>query len=233
MKNEQNKQEFQEEESIDSVISTVPSALDINDPDVIKAGNYYLPYSTGFEIECVNSELFNETDFINIPNIVEVKIDADEKRFRIPSGIHGLVCLEQISKLLYTHCLFTESGIHYHIDCTDMFTLITDKVIEDNKDWILKRLDFWEYKGTYNSRDMHRNRCWVRVHNGYKTLEIRIGEMTFAYPKLFERITDANDIVRTFKYKIEAENLRTNSPILRYVEDSELDAFLTNRKIKI
>lgn len=191
---------------IDYLIKNTPNVLETHSKDVIRVGNYYLPYSTGIEIECEQSAKFNVEEFINIPNIMDVNIDKFEQRFRIPPGIKGLVCLYQISNTLSKNSLLNlDSGNHYHIDFTDSYELLSEEGINDNEEWILRELDSWEYKGTYNRRacKFNTNHNWVRFQEGFKTMEIRIGEMTFDYGLLFKRITHANHIARKLKNKID------------------------------
>jgi len=221
------------QESIDTIISTVPIALDSNRPEVIKAGEYYLPYSTGFEIECAQQPIFNKENFTNIPNILEVNVDLSEQRFRIPNGIEGLKCLYNISQQLKLNSALNDgSGIHYHIDCTDIFDDITDDNITEYKEILLMRLDQWRYKGAYNNRNMARSRCWVRVHSYCKTIEIRIGEMTFDYDLLFKRIIDANDIIRDFRAYIKKSKIIRENVSLAY-ELEDFKDVLKNRIKKI
>lgn len=226
----------EEEESINDIISKVPIALNCNRPEVIRAGEYFLPYSTGFEIECDKLPEYNKEAFTSIPNILEVRggdYKNDEQRFRIPNGIKGLNCLYNISQQLKLNsALNLGSGIHYHIDCTDIFDKITDEDIKEYKDIILARLDQWDYRGTYNDRNVARHRCWVRVHSSYKTFEFRIGEMTFEYDLLFKRIVDANDIVRDFKNYMHKKILIRENVALVY-EQEDYREILNNRTKRI
>ena len=187
----------EENGNLEQLISTIPIVLDTEDNDVRKAGRYYLPFSTGFEIETFQSKKFDVTNFTNIPNILHVQVDNDEQRFRIPKGIEGLICLFNISSQLKKNSLLDlQSGIHYHVDFTKYFDNVDDNFIEENENWILTELETWDYKGTYNSKRVSFHRCWVRFHQGYKTIEFRIGEMTFDYELLFKRIVHINKIVK-------------------------------------
>lgn len=166
----------------------------------------YLPFSIGFEIECslkTNLSIEEATNlFKDIPDIMEVIIDSSEQRFRIPNGVKGLVCLFKISKTLKeTSYLNLLSGIHYHCDCTSFYDLITRNMVESNKEWILNELDSWNYKGTYNKREINFNleHNWVRFQSCFKTMEFRIGEMTFDYEVLIKRILHIISIVKDFK----------------------------------
>lgn len=218
----------EEQESINSLIRTNPLLLDKRDSDVIKAGNYFLPYSTGFEIECSIRPDTRLGDFLHIPNLIDLDINGYEQRFRIKEGIEGLQSLKLISDTLIEKMLFNpDSGIHYHVDCTDVYHLFNDKNVQENSEWILEELDTWEYKGTYNSRKIlfTRSHNWIRFQKDFNTMEFRIGEMAFDYPTLFKRITHANDIVRRFKNTINI------APLERYEDDYE--EVIKNRIIKL
>lgn len=220
--------------SILDILKTIPTAISDSDIDAKKVSDYYLPFSIGIEFECVQADHFNLEDFKNIPNIMDISIDSGEQRFRIPSGLNGLKCLFTISMLLKKNSLLNPlSGIHYHIDCTDVYSMFSDEIVNDNSEWMLKELDSWGYKGTYNSRAIRFNggHNWIRFQPFFKTMECRIGEMTFEYDLLFKRIVHLSSIVRRFKEIVNHKYLQTNSPILLYVDD--VNKILQNRKIKI
>lgn len=196
----------EEEESINKILYLNPKVFDDIDIDVNKVADILLPFSIGIEIECDKLPTFNIEDFNNIPYILDVDIDSSEQRFRIPSGLKGLKCLYDISMMLYKNSLINvESGIHYHIDCTSFFDKITKDVLEENSKGILLELDDWEYKGTYNRREInfHMRHCWIRRQESFKTLECRIGEMTFDYKLLFLRIVHLSQIIKDLKYSCE------------------------------
>jgi len=178
----------------------------------------YLPYSTGFEIECtMNREaVFNdrirsyyETEtlhndiFRNIPNIIQVSNDTAEQRYRIPAGVKGLICLYDICNNLVKYSKINKlSGIHYHVDMTDVWYSIQSHHISLNRDWILKALESWKYTGKYNKRGVEisrYNNTWVRLNGDYRTAEIRIGEMSFDYKLLVKRIIHCNNIIKALK----------------------------------
>lgn len=215
-----------EEESIDTIIKTVPLALDSKDKSIKKLGKFYLPFSTGFEIECERKPTFNEQDFLDIPNIIEVRVDSHEQRFRIPKGIKGLICLYNISIALKKNSLLNQgSGIHYHVNFNKYYDFLTDNEINANKEWILRELDSWNYKGTYNQRNVSRGRTAVKIHSSYRTLEFRIGEMTFSYWLLFKRIVHCNAIAQ----KLATSLIRSKYPHLTYQADDIIDV-LKNRE---
>lgn len=177
--------------------------LNITNKRILSSIDEYLPYSTGFEIEChMNKDTFDIDKFKDIPNIIEVNCDSSEQRFRIPTGLNGLVCLYEICNQLKKNSLLNPgSGIHYHVDMTDCYDVLTEEVIKDNGEWILTELDTWEYKGTYNSRNCNfsSSHHWLRFQECFKTGEFRIGEMSFDYEVLVKRIIHANKIIRRLK----------------------------------
>ena len=182
-----------------------PSTLKgINNELVTDLVNYYLPYSTGFEVECNSLDNFNIKDFQNIENILDVNCDSSEKRFRIPNGLNGLICLHEICENLAKNCsLNMGSGIHYHIDMTDVWDKGVDKeFVSEINDYVIGELIKWETAKDVNSgsaRCYYNNRGWVNFQPDFKTCEIRIGEMTFDYEIILKRIIDANRIIRNVK----------------------------------
>lgn len=161
--------------------------------------NSYLPFSIGIEIECYQKESFNINSFNEIPKIMEVICDKGEQRFRIPNGINGLICLYLISQQLSFNCdLDSKSGIHYHIDMTPIYNEKGNYFTYDSR-FILEELEKWEYTGKYNRKavcppEKHEFN-WLRFQSGFKTAEIRIGEMTFDYSLLIKRIRHACYII--------------------------------------
>ncbi len=179
--------------------------LTTKDEEIIEEANKFLPFSTGFEIECNQLPNFDSSSFKIIPNILDVGIDSSEQRFRIPNGVNGLICLYNICEQLKLNSeLNPKSGIHYHIDMTAWYDIVTQSFINSNAEWILKELDSWKYDGTFNSRtcQFNTNHNWVRFQESFKTAEIRIGEMTFDYELLVKRIVHANSIIKRLKAKL-------------------------------
>ena len=231
----------------EAIYNNPKSLLSIKDKGLIKAINNYLPYSTGFEIECDYRTNYDVTCFQTIPNIMEVRNDKCEQRYRIPSGLTGLICLQDICEQLRLNSKMNmESGIHYHIDCTDWFSSITTENLKDNEEWILKELDKWEYKGTYNRREVFNGYggYWVRTNNEFSTLEIRCGEMSFDYNYIVTKIIHANLIVKNLKniifnplYKIELLNRELQelnnqiTPLI--ISDIEKKNFIKNKIIRL
>jgi hypothetical protein len=186
--------------NIEEAIYKLPLSLKgIRNDILINQINQFLPYSTGFEIECRKKSTFKSSIFEEIPNIMEVNCDNSEQRFRIPNGIKGMICLYEICKNLKKYSeLNPLSGIHYHIDMTNTFHLINQEKIDENKEWILNELDTWEdVKETNQDRNCLLDcRCYVNFQSPFKTAEIRIGAMSFDYSFIIKRIIHANEIIK-------------------------------------
>ncbi len=185
---------------IEEIIYKSPlSLLSIKDKETIDLIREYLPYSTGFEIECSVGTLYDKEAFLAIPNILNADTGGGEQRFRIPYGIKGLVCLYNISTQLKLNCeLNSGSGIHYHIDMSNYFSFLNLDYIKSQEGYILKELESWNYLGTYNPKEVRFTKGgWAGFRSNHLTLEIRIGEMTFDYELLVKRIIHCNNIVRT------------------------------------
>ena len=181
----------------EELLTKAPFVFKKNDTEAVEAASVLLTRSVGIEIECYKKdEGFNLEDFTSISNILDVNIDASEQRFRIPTGLKGFQCLYEITKALKKNsALNLGSGIHYHIDMTDVFDKIETYEEEVKKaEWILKELDSWNYTGMYNKREISNTLTWVRIQRDFKTLEFRIGEMTFDYTLMCTRILHLIDI---------------------------------------
>ena len=61
--------------------------------DKVEQGREYLPFSIGIEIECDFTQEFNMEVFKAIPYLMDSSKSIGEIRFRIPSGVQGLICL--------------------------------------------------------------------------------------------------------------------------------------------
>lgn len=210
--------------SINDIIQTAPLLLPNGDEESL-LGLFYLPYSTGFEIECDMKEGVNPLIFAEIPDIIHADINSSEQRFRIPQGLPGLRCLYNISTMMKEYGLLNEnSGIHYHIDCTECFHLFNTDFIAKHSDYVLTELDTWEYTGTYNARicEFSQRRYWTRFKESTQTMEFRIGEMTFDYELLFKRITHCNEIVRTLKNNL-YDNVEGDDKFGYYKDDYRND----------
>jgi hypothetical protein len=160
----------------------------------------FLPYDTGMEIECNTSVGTYSLNKICKEIIPEVEIDHSdyELRFRIPKGVRGLVSLYHISKILNQYCNPNpDSGNHYHVDFNDISKSSFDQLATNHSgstSWILKALISWKYIGTYNEWMVSTWKTAVKFHSKYRTLETRIGEMTFEYELLLKRIVHCQNI---------------------------------------
>ncbi len=183
--------------------------LTVRDKDKLEKIDKLLPYSTGFEIECSIKKSYKDANFEKIPFIMDVGGGEGEIRYRIPNGIKGLICLYFISEQLKLDAILNPgSGIHYHIDCGGagvlyeslkdlLYRSIHSSVIL--RDSILTELDTWNYKGTFNTRNIGEGYHYIRFNSDFHTMEFRIGEMTFDYNILIKRIYHANNIVLNVK----------------------------------
>ncbi len=217
-------------ENISDILKQYPITLDVEDNDVIEIALDLLPYSTGFEIECSPKENIDFKNYDSLGFFYKPDIGNDsEQRFRIQNGIKGLNELYNISLLLPKTMYFNpDSGIHYHVDCTDIWDKLNEKLINYLSTFILTELDTWEYSGTYNTRkcEFSEARYWTRFKTSTKTMEFRIGEMAFDYRTLVKRIIHCNSIVKKIVYYIDNEELDL-------YESIDPDYIVNNRIIKI
>lgn len=187
---------------IEGMVSSDPlSLLAIKDEKVLEYINNLIPYSTAFEIECYYGENYNVEDFKKIPDIMAVQNDSGEQRYRIPNGIKGIICVYNISRELKRNSMLNlGSGIHYHVDCTDCYSKLYRLIDpnEQHKKWILSELDKWLEGDVATSRGYG---SWFKF-NDLQTLEFRLGEMTFEYPRILRRIIHCNSMVRQFKEEV-------------------------------
>lgn len=201
--------------------------LTVKDETILNQFNNLIPYSTGFEIECDKKSSYNVLDFTTIPYIMDVNTDSSEQRYRIPNGIRGLICLFIICEQLKNNSeLNFGSGIHYHLDTTDCFDELQGIAIK-NKDWILNELDTWDLKGCTQPRtiqDKNRGNGFI-VFNSLRTFEFRIGEMSFDYEILVNRIIHANNIVKRLK-----DEINISEPTFEPVDSSLILTYLKNNK---
>lgn len=200
----------------DAVYNHPQVLLDLKNKSLLDIIDYMLPYSTGFEIEC-NSNFSSceiEDIFEKIPDIMHVSGGDSEVRFRIPNKLKGLICLQNICNLLPDYFTLNKgSGIHYHVDMTDVFDLINLDFVNTHNDYVINELIKWETAKNvtnHNAKCFYNNRGWVNFQPEFKTCEIRIGEMTFDYNVISKRIIDANRIVRHLKNQFNpSEKLKT------------------------
>jgi len=202
-----------------------------NKTNVEKVSLEYLPFSTGFEIECSKRDTFDLTAFEKIDNIMDINIDNSEQRFRIPNGYKGFICLYDISKELINNSeLNPLSGVHYHIDFTDMFDDIRNntRILDEIEEQILSELDTWGYDGKFNSRKISTAHNYIRMNSQFKTFEFRIGEMTFDYALLAKRIIHCNQLSLLIKnaYKFGSNQISK-------LDKEEITEILTNRIINL
>ena len=220
-------------EMLEGLCRSNPLALLLlSDPTEVAYINSLLPYSTGFEIECNKKLTYDIVNFKRIPTLLDIDIDSSEQRYRIMNGINGFICLYLIcNQLKLNSTLNLGSGIHYHIDCRDLFERnsidnILDLISWSNKNGlyniILSELDKWEYKGKYNARNISTGTTWIRLSH-WKTFEFRLGEMSFDYEILAKRIIHANQLTRLVKDE-------AKMPMITY-PTFQKDAFLNYLKL--
>jgi hypothetical protein len=195
--------------NVRGLIQLAPSLLlNQRDNKVVKSvANSILRWDTGLEIECEDSFrrfAYNERDAASKQEVrfaKDMNHGSDEKRWRIPTGVEGLVCLSDISGFLTKYCYpNTRSGIHYHIDCTEIkdWDKFTNFCL--GQSWMLDAIKHWGYTGKYNSWKISINKEAIKIHEDYKTIEFRIGEMTFDYQLLLKRISNCQNIINRLKY---------------------------------
>jgi hypothetical protein len=198
-------------------------------PKMIDIAERMLPYSTGIEIESKYNYSGGICEYDNllrtVPNIMEADCDGYEQRIRIPSGVKGMICLYNVLQIMKANSTINpQSGIHYHIDFTDVWDDFkkqfintwddTNEEFKKHEKWILNALKSWNYKGIYNKWEIDYSSCSssvVRFQNDFKTMEIRIGEMTFDYPLMIKRIIHAQKIARRLKYLLSLKSPQLNT----------------------
>lgn len=219
----------------DGIYSCPLVLLSIKDKAILNTINDYFPYSIGIEIECGKSPNFELHNFLDIPNILEVNIDSNEQRFRIPNGLAGLICLYNICEELATNSeINPNSGHHYHVDMTNTYHLLSSDFISNNENWILKELDSWNYGGMYNVRriEFSSSHHWVRFQREFKTAEFRIGNMTFDYSIIVKRLIHASSIIqRLNKQLVTIENITYIEPNFKELK-SRIKYFKSNSKLQ-
>lgn len=170
----------------------------------------YLPHSIGIEIECgynksIDLDIIKE-EWSKLPIMEKNSPNDRENKFRISNGKNGLIGLFEISNYCKQYLLLNEdSGIHYHVDApwvkegNDLY--LPENLNEFVKNFILQELDSWDYKGTYNTRNISYNSKgnWVNMRSYFGTVEYRIGEMTFDYPLLLKRILHISKLTEYLK----------------------------------
>lgn len=214
--------------------------LSIKDANSISKIREYLPFSTGFEIEC-HYKGFEVKNFEEIPKIMAVDCASYEQRYRIPYGINGLICLYLICEQLKVNsALNPGSGIHYHVDMTELAKKVTSKLLCNNEEWILKELDLWEFKGNGQRQVRTTKGGWLGLRKERDTMEFRCGEMSFDYSHLVYRIISANSIIKRLKEQIEIgftnryiqanpDTIPDNKEIITYIKTHS--GSITSRKM--
>jgi len=178
--------------------------LSLKENKLSELANSFIKYSVGIEVEVNTKDLDALKEDILLKNMILCYLDPQEVRFRTFTGIVGLIDVYNICELLKKHCLFnSQSGIHYHIDFTDR-----PEIVKNFDHWmytfkrleLLKQLDSWNYKGSYNKRAVTWNKTsWVSTRSNFNTFEFRIGEMTFDYQLMIKRIIHLQNICHKIK----------------------------------
>ena len=169
-----------------------------------------LPYSTGIEIEINTRSVYYSyiSELLDQTGVLAYGFESEEFKFRIPNGIRGMMALYRVCEILREHFeLNLKSGIHYHIDCSDLdnFSLFAEhsyeSYLKDSRNfWALQSLKSWNYNGNYNPWKVTDSKEGViSFRSGLKTIEFRLGEMTFDYNLMLKRIIHAQNITKKFK----------------------------------
>ena len=97
---------------------------------------------------------------------------------------------------------------------------VIENLVEEDVKFMLSELDTWGYKGTYNSRNVskHCGHCWIRFQDSFKTMECRIGEMTFHYYLLLQRILHLQSISMIIK-----ERCTVNQGLRKFIKEHKFD----------
>lgn len=191
--------------NVKELVNTNPLLILKMDKKFQKIANNLLPYETGIEIECGMIGFEYAFKAVQTLALVDFSINLhEEQRFRLKPGVEGMCQLWHISEIL-NQCASPnpDSGIHYHVDFREHFSFLSGRNMCINGKWILKTLESWKYTGEYNNKQLCMTKnSWVRVHPECKTLEFRIGEMTFDYKILIKRILHAQKITEKFANNI-------------------------------
>lgn len=168
----------------------------------------FLPRDSGIEVEVA----YKKHHFRKLPDIVSFNDKNDlggypEKRFRIASGITGLIQLFEVSKFLKKECVFNpDACIHVHVSCAD--TIINkfewSKRLKPRCKNIVDNFSCHFDKEIVNANPIMKSgdigkHAWVNYNHGFGTLEIRAVPMTFEYSDLVHYIP----IVHRLVYKLE------------------------------
>ena len=152
-----------------------------------------LPYHIGLEIEC-DTEIKYIRDYLDKIPCVETDNSTGELRIKFDTGLNGLCQLYCLTLFLHKYSSFNEgSGIHYNIDML-VNNLKVSTADVNQRNIVLNELTKWEYKGTYNKYDFSDFKGYWCT-NRKNRLEIRIGEMSFDFDFILNRIQSCNFII--------------------------------------
>lgn len=198
-------------------------------------GRKCLPFSLGFEFECHQGENYDLGVFKSIPNIMAVSVGGTEQRYRIPSGLKGLICLFDIANNMKIYSLLNEqSGIHIHVNFTDCDKPVTDSFLEEISPWLLSELDQYdEHPDGYNKRKIGRTKCnWVKACTGYGTWEFRVFRQTFEYSRLLDYAIHLSELAVEIKTRLGMEFFAERDPeitklqkLLKNLKNEELEKY--------
>jgi len=186
----------------------------VSDKKLLKVAESYLPYSTGIEIETPfkDNQIKKTPEFkedfrrlLSMPGIYSSEktllTEHYENKVRLNSGVNGMLALYELCEYMKKYFIFnTSSGIHFHIDCSEIknFTSFVNYTIGQR--WILDSLDSWKYEEKYNCRAISSMKGnWVTIRQDFKTIEFRICDMSFDYDYLIKRIIHCQNIVKKVK----------------------------------
>lgn len=201
----------------------------------------YLPYSVGIEFECFKKDNYSIKAFKDIPYIMDVSIDVNEQRYRIPSGLKGLVCLYTLCNTLKEYSsIDLSSSNHYHSDMVDVWEELPQEKSKFEFNYIIEELKKWETAKNLSKAFYGQ---WYKF-NDLKTLEIRIGEPSFEYSVIVKRIIDCARITKYLKTILlnsneEGRLSRLQSQLDSLKEDKtveeqkDIKSIINNRSIKL
>jgi hypothetical protein len=203
--------------------TTCPVLLPTLPPNLQAVAASLLPYSVGIEWEAHLAHRWTPAavaEYLQTATggaLLAVEIDYQEQRIRLPAGLPGLLALWAVTEALPV-CMRLNpgSGIHYHVDATDVPTLWRRDqlhiVIAANNAWVLTALESWNYTGNYNHWECSTAKTAVRFHQPLQTLEFRVGAMTFAYTELLQRCKHACAITRKIKTSLKSAERKPVQP---------------------
>jgi hypothetical protein len=192
----------------------------LNNVEVLNFCNSILPYSIGIEIESDVSvdarKYLQSLDFY----CIEKNIQCSEQTFRIPNGYKGLLCLELFSLYLKKYQNNTNSGNHYHVDCTNNREELFE-CIKKERNFVISELVKWGTKDDVNTKTIGEDRkftyCNLRTH--FQTAEFRVGELTCDFSLLLKRILSCSYIISEIrnKYNLNYNIVYDNDISLNYI----------------